>query len=105
MRLAIDEDMADKRFVWFWLQSPVVREFIEINAKGTSPTMKKINQQIVMRIPFPVGISLQEQRRIVEHLDGFREKIERIRKLQAQTSAEPYALLPSILDKAFRGEL
>lgn len=105
MRLKIEEDAADKRFVWFWLQSPVVREFIRIQAKGTSPTMKKINQRSVMSIPFPVGISLGEQRRIVKYLDDLQSKVERLKKLQTQTAAELDALLPSILDKAFRGEL
>jgi type I restriction enzyme S subunit len=105
MRLTIDEDVADKRFVWFWLQSPMVREFIRVNAKGTSPTMKKINQQTVMKIPFPLGVSLEEQRRIVDYLDTVEEKSQRLRSLQAQTGSELDALLPSILDKAFNGEL
>jgi len=48
---------------------------------------------------------LSEQRRIVEHLDGLQAKVDALKKLQAETAAELAALLPSILDKAFKGEL
>lgn len=48
---------------------------------------------------------MSEQRRIVEHLDGLQAKVDALKKLQAETAAELAALLPSILDKAFKGEL
>ena len=105
MRLTLDAEVADKRFVWFWLQSPLVRDFIKNNAKGTSPTMKKISQRTVQNIPFPAGISLGEQRRIVKYLDGFQARIDRLKTLQTKATKEFDALLPSILDKAFKGEL
>jgi type I restriction enzyme S subunit len=35
MRVTVDESRADMRFVWYWLQSPVVRRHIEVKAKGT----------------------------------------------------------------------
>jgi type I restriction enzyme S subunit len=47
----------------------------------------------------------QEQRRIVAYLDNLQTKVNALRRLQAETAAELDALLPSILDKAFRGEL
>ena len=74
-------------------------------AKGTSPTMKKISQATVMKIPFPTRLSQPEQRRIVAHLDSLQAKVDALKRLQAQTATELDALLPSILDKAFRGEL
>lgn len=46
-----------------------------------------------------------EQRRIVAYLDGLQAKVDALQKLQAETAAELDALLPSILDKAFKGEL
>lgn len=45
------------------------------------------------------------QRRIVAHLDSLQAKMDALKKLQAETAAELGALMPSILDKAFRGEL
>jgi type I restriction enzyme, S subunit len=105
MRLEIDQQMADKRFVHQVLMSSKVRDYIQQSAKGTSPTMKKISQEIVMSIPFPTGISLAEQRYIVAYLDNLQAKVDALKTLQAETAAELDALPPSILDKAFKGEL
>jgi type I restriction enzyme, S subunit len=41
----------------------------------------------------------------VAYLDDLQAKVDGLRALQAQTAAELDALLPSILDKAFKGEL
>jgi type I restriction enzyme S subunit len=105
MRVPVDKEKANKRFVWYWLQTPLVRDYIQANAKGTSPTMKKIAQGTVMGIPFPVTLPLPEQRRIVAYLDDLQARVDQLKALQAQTAAELDALLPSILDKAFKGEL
>jgi type I restriction enzyme S subunit len=53
-------------------------------------------------IPVP---PLHEQRRIVAALDALQVEVDALKRLQAETAAELYALLPSILDKAFKGEL
>ena len=50
-----------------------------------------------------MGIS--EQCRIVAELDALQVRVDALKKLQAETAAELDALLPSILDKAFKGEL
>ena len=56
------------------------------------------------RLPMP-SPPLSEQRRIVAYLDDLQAKVDALKKLQAETAAELDALLPSILDRAFRGEL
>jgi type I restriction enzyme S subunit len=48
---------------------------------------------------------LPEQCRIVAYLDELQAKVEALRRLQAETGAEMDALLPAVLDKAFKGEL
>jgi type I restriction enzyme S subunit len=105
MRLELREELADRTFVWRWLQSPLVREHIERHAKGTSPTMKKISQSVVMNIPFPEGVTVEEQRRIVSQLAVLQGRVEEAHRLQKQSSVEIDALLPSILDRAFTGGL
>lgn len=102
MRLMVDEKKAEKRFVHCWLRSLPVREYIRHAAKGTSPTMKKISQQIVTNIPFPTELSLPEQRRIVTYLDDIQAKINMLSQSQSDTAHELDAMLPSILDKAFK---
>ena len=105
MRLDNRDEIVDKKFIWYWLQSPFVREYIAHNAKGTSPTMKKISQGVVLSIPFPSDLSLSDQRRIVVKLDNLQTQVDALKRLQAETVSELDAVLPSILDKAFKGEL
>jgi len=104
MKLFIDNKKANKKFVLYWLQTSVARRFVTSKARGTSPTMKKISQKIVMQIPFPVEIKIDEQCRIVAYLDNLKEKIDNLKRLQLETQSELDALIPSILAKAFRGE-
>jgi type I restriction enzyme, S subunit len=49
--------------------------------------------------------SISEQRRMVDELDALQAEVDALKKLQAETAVELDALLPSILDKAFKGEL
>jgi type I restriction enzyme, S subunit len=49
--------------------------------------------------------SLAEQRRIVAYPDDLQARVDQVKRLQAETQAELDALLPSVLDKAFKGEL
>ena len=55
---------------------------------------------------------LDEQRRIVAYLDSFplvrdlrQARLASLRELQSATGEELSALLPSVLDRAFKGEL
>ena len=104
MRLECN-NCVDQRFVWYWLQSPLVREFIGRHAKGTSPTMKKISQGVVCAIPFPSALPVTEQRRIVVALDGLSRLVDDLQQHQTDVAAELDALLPAILDRAFKGDL
>ena len=53
-------------------------------------------------IPVP---PLDEQRRIVAYLDSVQARLASLRELQSATGEELSALLPSVLDRAFKGEL
>jgi type I restriction enzyme S subunit len=55
-----------------------------------------------LSMPFP---PLAEQRRTVAELDAFQSKAYALTHLQAQTAMELDALMPAILDRAFKGEL
>jgi type I restriction enzyme S subunit len=89
-------------FVAYW-NSPPVREFMIENATTTAGIWK-INQGHIASVELPLP-PIQEQRRIVAHLDHLSAKVDRLKALQAQTRTELGALLPSILDRAFKGEL
>ena len=48
---------------------------------------------------------VNEQRCIVAYLDSVHARLASLRELQSQTGEELSALLPSVLDRAFKGEL
>ena len=48
---------------------------------------------------------LPEQRLILAELDALQVKVDSLKRAQAETAVELDALLPSILDRAFAGEL
>ena len=49
--------------------------------------------------------TLHEQSRSVEELEAVRAKVDELNRLQGETAVELDALLPSVLDRAFKGEL
>ncbi|MFN9355656.1 MAG: restriction endonuclease subunit S [Alphaproteobacteria bacterium] len=86
------------------MKSPALRTQIVAGASGTSPTMKNISKEKVRALLVP-QMPVTEQRRIVAELDALQAKVDAVKALQTETAAELDAMLPAILDKAFKGEL
>jgi type I restriction enzyme S subunit len=93
-------DRFEARYIQFWLRSLYV-ELREDSKGGAQPNW---NGALIKALEIVLP-PLPEQRRIVEYLDDLQEKTDALKALQAETSTELDALIPSILDKAFRGEL
>ena len=93
-------DGTDSEFLYHFLR--YLREHLEEIAPQSA--QKNINLQILSPLPVP-KLALSEQRRIVAELDALQGRVDALKRLQAETAAELDALLPSILDKAFKGEL
>jgi type I restriction enzyme, S subunit len=53
----------------------------------------------------PSLLVFDEQRRIVAYLDGLQAKVSALWELQSQAREELSALMLSVLDRAFKGEL
>jgi len=104
IRIRVDKTRIDPQYIVYYFQTLEARKYIEKEASGTSPSMKKVSQPKLERMPIPVP-PLDEQRRIVAYLDGLQVKVNGLRELQSQTQEELDALLPSVLDRAFKGEL
>lgn len=104
MKVPLDHNRADLRFVWHWLQGPVARSFITTQAKGTSPTMKKISQKTVMAIPFPTALSLAEQVSLRERLDLILGDRTRLDALFAESDRILGGVIPAAVAEAFHGE-
>jgi type I restriction enzyme S subunit len=103
MRLRPDQSKMTPDFLVYALGCQSVRSQIEEMGKTTAGQIGVSGKDAKsFRIPVP---PLEEQRRIVAYLDDIQAKVDALKKLQAETAAELDALLPSILDKAFKGEL
>jgi restriction endonuclease S subunit len=105
MKVPLDKDEVDTRFAWFWLQTPLVREFLMGEAKGTSPTMKKISQATVMRTPFPTDLSVERQQEIVARLDELQARLDGIKSQQAAVAPDVDSLLRAALGTALHGSV
>jgi type I restriction enzyme S subunit len=94
----------DLAFLDHAMKSPALREQIVAGATGTSPTMKNISKDKVLALQIPY-VGLEQQRRIVVALGALQQRIDAAKRLQSETALELNAMLPAILDKAFRGDL
>ena len=94
----------NRRYLAYFLQSPFFRDHLFPNATGTA-NQANIGNKHIEGVPFDPPSSLEVQHNIVAYLDDLQSKVNSLKQLQSETSAELDALLPSILDKAFKGEL
>ena len=76
---------------------------LDLVERSTHDTRKLETLKLLdFTIPVP---ALNEQHCIVAYLEELQAKADGLKRLQAETATELDALLPSILDKAFKGEL
>jgi type I restriction enzyme S subunit len=99
-----DEMHVNHGYLHHVLQSPALRDQIRKAASGTSPTMKNISKDKVMELRLP-PFNLEQQTRVAKQLDLAKNGVTEMRRQAKLLGEELNALLPSILDKAFRGEL
>ncbi|MEV0386913.1 hypothetical protein [Nonomuraea sp. NPDC050643] len=74
---SLDESRADARFVVAVLGSRRWRDLIELEATGASNSMLNISQSDIVNLPMLLP-PVDEQRRIVAHLDGETAKIDQL---------------------------
>ena len=103
IRLCLDTDKADSRLVASYINSPAGRTYMFSERKQMTG-QANVNATKLKALPIVLP-ALPEQRRIVSELDALQAEVDALKRLQAETAAELDALLPSILDKAFKGEL
>jgi len=92
----------DSKYLMYWLSQPSIQEFINNEQKGA--TRQGFTKSQIEKFQVPI-LSLSEQQRIVTELDALQAKVDNVKRIEVETSEELEALLPSILDKAFKGEL
>jgi type I restriction enzyme S subunit len=103
IRLRPDTTRISPEFLNCFLNSPSGQDAVQAQSRTTSG-LRTLSVGRIQSIAVPVP-TLGEQRRIVAELDALQAEVDTLKRLQAETSAELDALLPAILDRAFKGEL
>ena len=89
-------------YLYCYFQSAGYWEQIADESKGTG--QPNLNGSKLAKLKVPIAPPA-EQRRIVAELDSLQTEVDALKRLQAETAAELDALLPAVLDRAFKGEL
>jgi type I restriction enzyme S subunit len=97
-----DASSLDSGYCWHMLRSRIVYDSAWGKTTGTAQPTIPLNAIRSLEIPVP---PLKEQRRVSLVLDDLNASSRKLKAMQAKSAAELNALMPSILDKAFKGEL
>jgi hypothetical protein len=95
-----DPERVRAEFLFAYLKSPAVWTQVSFGSKGLGDRRQRVKADHFLRHRLLLP-PLEWQERICETLS----KVEMLKRLQAETAAELDVLLPSILDKAFKGKL
>lgn len=95
-----DPERVKAQFLYAYFKSPTIWKQVAVGSVGLGDRRQRVKAEQVLahRLLLP---PLAWQNRICEVM----EKMNYLKPLQDETAAELNALLPSILDKAFKGEL
>lgn len=103
IRFRLNEERILPKFALLAINSSKCRPTIESFCATTAGNIGVSAGNLkTVKIPVP---PLDEQSSIVTHLDALQSRLDALKRHQAETADELDALMPSILDKAFNGEL
>ena len=103
IRIRPDQQRLAPDFLNCFMNSPAGQDAVQSQSRTTSG-LRSLSVGRIKAITVPIP-PLAEQRRIVAELDALQAEVDALKRLQTETAAELAALLPAILDKAFKGEL
>ncbi len=97
-----DRERIDSQYIWHMLRSQTA--FAKAWSSTTGTAQPTVPLRAIKELPIPIP-PLAEQCRIVTYLDNLQAKVDSLKHLQFETAVELDAMLSSILDKVFKGEL
>lgn len=100
-RVCFSTDDVLPDYFYAWLQSG---HFARALDPGRSNGVPHISPKDVEKIPF-LAPTLVEQERVVSTIQGLTHKLHRLDQLQSSVSLQVEALIPSVLNQAFSGQL
>ncbi|MBX3735705.1 MAG: restriction endonuclease subunit S [Candidatus Didemnitutus sp.] len=98
----LPQSAIDPEFALWALRSPFGQSQLLGQRYGQGKPGLNLTNIKSLKLPFP---PLPVQRRIVAELDALQAEVDALKRHQAETAAELDALLPALLDRAFKGEL
>lgn len=102
-RVRVDQRLFDPDFLALLTASPYGKQYFQVASKQTT-NLASINQRQLKAFPV-LRPCLEEQRQIVRSVRVLKDRVAAVLALHSETGAELAALLPAVLDRAFRGEL
>jgi len=102
-RLRAKDAPIEPRFIMYWMQA-AYQVFLAYQGEESRTAIPNLSGRRLKAFLAPLP-PLEEQRRIVTHLEAVQEKVNALKEIQATTDAELQRLEQAILDRAFRGEL
>lgn len=103
IRIRPNREVIDPEFLNIYLNSPAGQAEVQSRSRTTSG-LRTLSVGRIKQISVPV-LSPSKQKELIATSSEFQKKIAELKQLQIQTTIELDALLPSILDRAFKGEL
>jgi type I restriction enzyme S subunit len=95
-------DRLDGRYLVHLLNSSWIKDRMTDKSRGDMIPHIVLREIRAFPVPQP---SLDKQREIVAELDQLQMKVDAVKALHNETAVELNAMLPAILDKAFKGDL
>ena len=103
LRIRVDQSRIVPKYLYYAFRgSGQIQAQIVESVRGA--TRAGFNTTLLAQVELPLP-PVRQQQLMVQHFDRLQASVDRLTAVQTQTAAEIDALLPSILDKAFRGEL
>ncbi len=99
-----DASQITPHFLVYWLNSPIGRSHSRSKTLGRGHSQGNLNLNLMRSFPVPVP-PIARQNEIVAELDALHARVDAVKALQTETAAELDAMLPAMLDKAFKREL
>ncbi len=89
------------KFAYYWFKA----NYSAIRGLCPATTLPIFNQDKIKKLVFSFPEPITEQQKIIDHMDLIENKKEEIRKERSKQFLITTALMPSVLSKAFNGEL
>jgi type I restriction enzyme S subunit len=97
-------DRVHRDYLDLWLRRPSLWKWLGDQVRGIGGRKIRVDEPTFLSAPIPLP-PISQQEAVAARLQDFRQKTLDVKSFQNNSSVELEALLPAILDRAFRGEL